>query len=88
MLTKERKSELTKEFGKTANDSGSPEVQIALMTERINYLTSHFGNHKLDHHSKRGMMKLIGKRRRFLRYLQKQNPESYQNLINKLGLRK
>lgn len=88
MLNLQETSEIVKKFGKTENDSGSTEVQIALITERIKYLTPHFTEHKHDHHSKRGMMKLIGKRRRLLKYLQKKNPESYQNVIKELGLRK
>ena len=66
MITSERKKELIAQFGKTPTDSGSASVQVAILTERIKNLTGHFSDHKLDHHSKRGMMKLIGKRRRFL----------------------
>ncbi len=88
MLTQEKTNEIVKKYGKTEKDSGSPEVQIALMTERIKYLTPHFADHKHDHHSKRGMMKLIGQRRRMLRYLQSKDEARYTTLIKELGLRK
>ena len=85
MLTKEQKSEIVQKFG---GKTGSPEVQVALMTARINYLTNHFSEHKLDHHSKRGLMKLIGRRRRMLRYINASDSERYKKLITYLGLRK
>ena len=70
------------------SDSGSPEVQIALLTERINYLTDHFKVHKKDHHSRRGLLKLVSQRRRLLSYLRRTQPERYQALIQRLGLRR
>jgi small subunit ribosomal protein S15 len=85
MLTKDQKSEIVQKFG---GKTGSPEVQVALMTARINYLTGHFADHKLDHHSKRGLMKLIGRRRRMLRYLNNVDETRYKKLITDLGLRK
>ncbi len=88
MLTKEKKQEIVTKFGQSAQDSGSPEVQVALLTHRIQYLTEHFANHKQDFHSKRGMMKLIGQRKSFLNYIKKQSPERYLKLIGELGLRK
>ena len=69
-------------------DSGSPEVQIALLTERINYLTDHFKVHKKDHHSRRGLLRLVSQRRRLLSYLRRTRPESYKALIQRLGLRR
>ncbi len=69
-------------------DTGSPEVQIALLSERINYLTEHFKSHAKDHHSRRGLLKLVGQRRRLLDYLKRKNLERYRNLINTLGIRK
>ena len=88
MLSKSEKAEIVKKFGGSDKDSGKPEVQIAIMTARINQLTGHFGDHKHDHHSKRGLMKLIGRRRRLLRYVNNQSPERYQAVIKELGLRK
>ncbi len=88
MLSKLQKKALVAKFGKTPTDSGSPEVQVAILTEKIKYLTSHFADHKHDYHSKRGMMKMIGKRRRFLKFIQNQDQERYQKLIAELGLRK
>lgn len=85
MLTKDSKAQIVQKFG---GKTGSPEVQVALMTARINYLTDHFGKHKLDHHSKRGLMKLIGRRRRMLRYINEVDSTRYQSLIKELGLRK
>ena len=86
-LTKERKAELFDTFGRTGADTGSPEAQIALLTERIRTLTSHFQIHKRDHHSRRGLLKLVGRRRRLLRYLQRKDLEGYRALISKLGIR-
>jgi len=74
--------------GTHATDTGSPEVQVALLTERINHLTEHLKIHKKDHHSRRGLLMMVGKRRRMLRYLQEQDVERYRNLIAKLGLRR
>jgi small subunit ribosomal protein S15 len=87
-LTAERKRELTERFGKTAEDTGSTEVQIAMLTERINHLTDHLRTHRKDHHSRRGLLMLVGKRRRFLNYLQRNNLERYRELIKELGLRR
>ncbi len=88
MLTLAQKKNIIAKFGKTPTDSGSPEVQVALLTEKIKYLTDHFADHKHDYHSKRGMMKMIGKRRRFLRFIQNQDMDRYKKLISELGLRK
>jgi small subunit ribosomal protein S15 len=88
MLTKQQKSEIVTKFGGSDKNSGSADVQVALLTARINYLTKHFADHKLDHHSKRGLMKLIGQRRRLLKYVKGLSVERYQKLIKELGLRK
>lgn len=88
MLTKERKLEIIKKFGKNEKDSGRPEVQIALLTERINDLTSHFESHKKDHHSRRGLLMMVGKRRRLLNYLMKKDIERYRAVIKELNIRK
>ncbi|HEY3542893.1 MAG TPA: 30S ribosomal protein S15 [Gaiellaceae bacterium] len=87
-LTKEAKQDLIKKHGRTDADTGSPEVQIAMLTERINQLTEHLRTHKHDHYSRRGLLKLVGRRRRFLNYLQKHNLEGYRALIKELGLRR
>ena len=87
-LSKDFKSEVVAEFGKDANDTGSTEVQVALLTKRIEDLTDHFKSHKKDHASRRGLLKMVGSRRRLLRYLKRTNLESYRSLIAKLGLRK
>ncbi len=76
------------EYGTHSTDTGSPEVQVALLTERINHLTEHLKIHKKDHHSRRGLLMMVGKRRRLLRYLQEQDVERYRALIAKLGLRR
>ena len=86
-LTKERKSELIEAYGSDAQDTGSVETQIALITERIRTLTEHFQTHKKDHHSRRGLLKLVGQRRRLLRYMQKEDVAGYRELIGKLGIR-
>ena len=86
-LTKERKSELIEAYGSDARDTGSVEAQIALLTERIRTLTEHFQTHKKDHHSRRGLLKLVGQRRRLLRYMQKEDVAGYRELIGKLGIR-
>jgi len=88
MITQEKKAELVKQFGKNEKDSGSPAVQVAIITERIKNLTPHFVANKHDYHSKRGMMKLIGQRRSLLRYVKTKSEESYKKLITDLGLRK
>jgi len=87
-VTAERKQELVSKFGKAERDTGSAEVQIALMTERINDLTQHLREHSKDHHSRRGLLMLVGRRRRLLDYLQRSNLESYRSLVKELGLRK
>jgi len=87
-LTKEEKAAVVAEFGKDANDTGSTEVQIALLTKRIEDLKSHFDSHKKDHASRRGLLKMVGQRRRLLRYLKRTDLEGYRALIAKLGLRK
>jgi small subunit ribosomal protein S15 len=87
-LTKEAKQDLITKHGRTETDTGSPEVQIAMLTERINQLTEHLRTHKHDHYSRRGLLKLVGRRRRFLNYLQKHNLEGYRALIKELGLRR
>ncbi|MDZ7766643.1 MAG: 30S ribosomal protein S15 [Melioribacteraceae bacterium] len=87
-LTKEQKAELIKKFGKNENDSGTTEVQIAILTKRINDLTQHFGAHIKDHSSRRGLMKMVGKRRRLLNYLMKNDIERYRAIIKELNIRK
>jgi small subunit ribosomal protein S15 len=87
-LSKEAKQEATEKFGKSATDTGSPEVQIAMLTERINGLTEHLRTHQKDHYSRRGLLRLVGRRRRFLNYLQKKDLEGYRALIKELGLRR
>jgi small subunit ribosomal protein S15 len=87
-MTKEEKLEIVKKYGKDANDSGKSEVQIALLTKRINDLTSHFDSHKKDHHSRRGLMMMVGKRRRLLDYLMKVDIERYRAIIKDLNIRK
>ena len=87
-LSKEDKQAATKRFGKSSSDTGSSEVQIALLTERINGLTEHLRTHAKDHYSRRGLLKLVGRRRRFLNYLQRTNLEGYRALIKELGLRR
>ena len=86
-ITAERKQQLIKEFATVANDTGSPEVQVAILTDRINALTEHFKTHKSDHHSRRGLLIMVG-RRRLLDYLKGKDNARYQTLIGKLGLRK
>jgi len=88
MISKERKAEIVKKYGKNEQDTGSTEVQIALLTERINELTEHLKINKKDHHSRRGLLKMVGKRRNLLAYMQKKDLEGYRALIEKLGLRK
>ncbi|OQY34878.1 MAG: 30S ribosomal protein S15 [Spirochaetaceae bacterium 4572_59] len=88
MLSKERKTQIVTEFGKDAGDTGATEVQIALLTKRIEELSGHFKLHKKDHASRRGLLKMVGTRRKLLRYLKRTNLEGYRALIAKLGLRK
>ncbi len=87
-VTAERKQELVSKFGKAEGDTGSAEVQIALMTARINDLTEHLREHSKDHHSRRGLLKIVGRRRRLLQYLQRADLESYRALVKELGLRR
>lgn len=87
-LTKEKKAEIVKKFGKDQNDTGSIEVQIAILTEEINSLTEHFKEHKQDHHSKRGLLKKVGQRRSLLNYLIKHDVTRYRKVVKELGLRK
>ena len=87
-MTKERKTEIIKEYKRDEKDTGSPEVQIALLTERIKELTEHLKVHPKDNHSRRGMLKMVGKRRSLLRYLEKKDINRHKDLIQKLGLRK
>ncbi len=86
-LTKEQKQTIITEYGLQDHDTGSPEVQVALITTRINYLTEHFRQHKKDHHSRRGLYKLVGQRRRLLRYLHRTDIERYRSLIVRLNIR-
>ena len=88
MLDIQKKQELIGEFRVHDTDTGSPEVQIALLSERIKYLTEHFKTHKKDHHSRRGLLKLVSKRRRLLDYLKKNDVERYRTVIKRLGIRK
>lgn len=87
-LTAEKKREISARFGKGENDTGSTEVQIALLTERINHLTEHMREHKKDHHSRRGLLMLIGKRRGLLEYLRRKDSARYRKIIEKLGIRR
>jgi small subunit ribosomal protein S15 len=87
-LTKEAKQDIVGKHGRSDSDTGSAHVQIALLTARINELTGHLRQHPKDHHSRRGLLKLVGRRRRFLQYLQKRDLEGYRNLIQELGLRR
>ena len=87
-LTKEAKSEIFKKHGRHETDTGSPQAQIAMLTERVNQLTEHLRTHAKDHYSRRGLLKLVGQRRRFLNYLQKHDLEGYRALIKELGLRR
>ncbi len=87
-MPQERKQELVAKFGETASDTGKTEVQVALLTERINELTDHLRTHSKDHHSRRGLLMLVGRRRRFLNYLQRTDLERYRTVIRELGLRR
>ena len=87
-LTQERKAEITAQFGASPQDTGNTRVQVALLTERINQLTEHLRTHKKDHHSRRGLLMLVGRRRRLLNYLQRTDLEGYRSLVRELGLRK
>ena len=87
MITKERKTEIVKQFGRKENDTGSPEVQIALLTERIIYLTDHFREQPKDFNSRRGLLKLVGQRRNFLRYLKNKIQDRFTDITQSLGIR-
>jgi len=88
MLTSHKKQKIIKEYQVHEKDTGSSEVQAALLTKRINELVAHLKKHPKDHHSRRGLLKMVGKRKRFLDYLKKNNPKSYSSLVKKLGLKK
>jgi len=88
VLAKERKQEITKEFQLHEQDTGSSDVQIAILTERINEITEHLKKHKKDHHSRRGLLRLVGRRRKLLDYLSEKDPERYQAILKKLNLRR
>ena len=88
VLVKEKKSEIISSYRLHETDTGSPEVQVAILTERINYLTEHFKTHKKDHHSRRGLLKLVGQRRRLLDYVKRMDFARYKGLIERLGIRK
>ena len=88
MISKESKAEIIAKYKRDEKDTGSPEVQIALLTERINELTEHLKVHKKDNHSRRGLLKMVGKRRNLLNYLEKNDVEKYREIVEKLGLRK
>ena len=87
-LTKEKKEELVKNFARSKNDTGSAEVQIAILTEEIKQLTEHLKEHKHDHHSRRGLLKKVGQRRNMLNYLARKDVQRYRDVVGKLGLRK
>ena len=88
MISKEKKAAIIAEYGRKPGDTGSPEVQVAVLTTRINELTEHLKVHKKDHHSRRGLLKMVGKRRALLEYLKKNDVEGYRELIARLGIRK
>jgi small subunit ribosomal protein S15 len=88
VMAKEKKTAVIKDFAVKTGDTGSPEVQIALLTERITYLTEHFKTHKKDHHSRSGLLKLVNQRRKLLEYLRKNKLDRYKTVIDRLGLRK
>lgn len=87
-LTKDKKQELVGKHGRQDRDTGSPEVQVAMLTERINELTEHLRTHTKDHHSRVGLLKMVGRRRRLLRYLERNDLERYRSLVTELGLRR
>ncbi len=87
-LTKDRKQELVGKYGRSGDDTGSAEVQVAMLTERINELTEHLRTHVKDHHSRRGLLKMVGKRRRLLQYLESTDLDRYRSLVSELGLRR
>ena len=88
VMTPEKKKEIIDDFRMHPSDTGSPEVQIALLRERITYLTEHFKSHKKDHHSRRGLLQMVARRRRLLDYLRSRSPERYKTLIQSLGIRR
>jgi small subunit ribosomal protein S15 len=88
VMLKDRKTAVIKDYAVKPNDTGSPEVQVALLTERITYLTEHFKTHKKDHHSRQGLLKMVNKRRKLLEYLKKNSLERYKKVIDRLSLRK
>lgn len=88
VMTPDKKKEIIDDFRVHPSDTGSPEVQIALLSERITYLTEHFKTHKKDHHSRRGLLKLVGQRRQLLNYLKRKNVDRYNSVIERLGLRR
>ena len=88
VFTKERKAAILKEFQKHEGDTASPGVQIALLTDRLNYLNEHFKTNEKDHHSRRGLMRIVGQRRQLLSYLHKKDNSAYKAIISKLGIRK
>ncbi len=88
MISKEKKTAIIAEYGRQPGDTGSPEVQIAILTARINELTEHLKEHQKDHHSRRGLLKMVGQRRGLLEYVKKNDIEGYRNLIARLGIRK
>jgi small subunit ribosomal protein S15 len=87
-LTKEAKGSLMRDYGTHENDTGSPDVQIAILTNRITYLTEHFQGHRKDHHSRRGLLNMVSRRRRLLDYLRRHDEERYKTVINRLGIRR
>jgi small subunit ribosomal protein S15 len=88
MINKDKKTAIIEQYGRTPGDTGSPEVQVAILTARINELTEHLKVHKKDHHSRRGLLKMVGQRRGLLGYLKKNDIERYRSLIERLGIRK
>ena len=88
MISKEKKTSVMEEYARTPGDTGSPEVQVAVLTERIKELTEHLRAHHKDHHSRRGLLKMVGQRRNLLNYLKEKDIERYRSLISRLGLRK
>lgn len=87
-LSSEQKSEIIEQYQRATGDTGSPEVQVALLTSRIQYLTEHFTTHKQDHHSRRGLLKLVSQRRKLLDYLKRKDQVRYQEIVSRLGLRR
>jgi small subunit ribosomal protein S15 len=87
-LSSESKSNIIGEYARAKNDTGSPEVQVALLSKRISELTEHFGEHKKDHHSRQGLLKMVNKRRKLLDYLKEKDQDRYRELISRLGLRR